>query len=205
MTWTVELTPEVERALEKKAAQRGLALPDYLRELAEQDALRHTGEEPLPASHSVPEWAAGLRTAADSGDEIGFIVALREAPRDALTAQDWELAIRLALQAGAHVQARELAQEGARRFPNDQRLQKRAHILSPPRVVGAFSVESENAAAQKADHEWMRTHWGEHRGQWIALRNGQLLGTASTLRELREQLRRAGIDLTIKPFMTKIH
>ena len=161
-------------------------------------------EEPRRVSDPAAPWAEGLRAAADRRDEIGFVAALRQVQRGALTGQDWELTIRLALEAGAHVQARELAQEGAHRCPNDRRLQERARILAPPRVISTFRAGPEAAAAQKPDHEWMRTHWCEHRGQWIALRNGQLLGAAQTLRELRERLQSGGLESNHKPFVTRI-
>ncbi len=45
MTLTLELAPEVEAQLLLKARRRGLALPDYVRQLAERDAEAVSNEQ----------------------------------------------------------------------------------------------------------------------------------------------------------------
>jgi hypothetical protein len=36
--------------------------------------------------------------------------------------------------------------------------------------------------------EWLDEHWGEYPGEWVAVRDGQLLGHAFKLEELERQL-----------------
>jgi hypothetical protein len=36
--------------------------------------------------------------------------------------------------------------------------------------------------------EWLDEHWGEYPGEWVAVRDGQLLGHAFKLDELERQL-----------------
>jgi hypothetical protein len=36
--------------------------------------------------------------------------------------------------------------------------------------------------------EWLNEHWGEYPGEWVAVREGVLLGHAFTLDELERQL-----------------
>lgn len=39
-----------------------------------------------------------------------------------------------------------------------------------------------------ADDEWLKEHAEEYRGQWVALRNGELVAAAATARELRSRI-----------------
>jgi hypothetical protein len=39
------------------------------------------------------------------------------------------------------------------------------------------------------DYQWIRDHAQDYRGQWVALDNGQLLGAATSLRELLERIK----------------
>ena len=36
--------------------------------------------------------------------------------------------------------------------------------------------------------EWLKEHWGEYPGEWVAVRDGKLLGHAATLDELKRQI-----------------
>jgi len=36
--------------------------------------------------------------------------------------------------------------------------------------------------------EWLDEHWGEYPGEWVAVRDGMLLGHARTLKELERQI-----------------
>jgi hypothetical protein len=47
--------------------------------------------------------------------------------------------------------------------------------------------------------EWLNEHWGEYWGEWVAVRDGKLLGHASTLAELEEKvgdIRKIGAHIT---------
>lgn len=99
---------------------------------------------------------------------------------------DWESirfhrAIDEALTAGALSTARELAAEGARRFPDDARLSRAAAVLARP---VARQVERRRTGDARADRAWLARHHGEYRGLWVALRSGEVVASAKTLNDL---------------------
>ncbi len=62
----------------------------------------------------------------------------------------------------------------------NETLAKSARVLAPPVVRG-----SGPATPGLADTiHWMKKHAAEYKGQWIAVRSGKLLATASSLPEL---------------------
>lgn len=100
-------------------------------------------------------------------------------------ATDFMRVIHLALKKGALRFARELSEKGAKYFPNDTALQKAARVLAPPRVV-RHDVPPDPAV--KENREWLSLHAKSHHGKWVALRNGELVGVAETLRDLANQV-----------------
>ena len=60
MTLTFELAPEVARSLTAKSVLRGMALPDYLRDLAERDAPRASLRDTF--SSLVAQWQSATTT-----------------------------------------------------------------------------------------------------------------------------------------------
>jgi len=83
--------------------------------------------------------------------------------------------------------ARELAYQGRHLFPNDKKIEQWAIVLSPPRVIGTRPA-SGNAVSLKASQEWFETNSSRYKGQWVAVREGKLLGAAPKLKELHEQV-----------------
>ncbi|MBM4429742.1 MAG: hypothetical protein FJ026_05240 [Chloroflexi bacterium] len=137
---------------------------------------------------------ARLEIAAETGDETAFVQAASEIDWSQRSAADFARAVHLALAAGAHLLARNLAARGARLYPDHQELQKMAHILAPPRVVKA---DLPPVPSVQANLEWMRARAAEYCGRWVALKEGVLLASAPTARELRDQLpTTAGLFLT---------
>jgi hypothetical protein len=63
-------------------------------------------------------------------------------------------------------------------------MQKYARVLAPPRVLHSNLPPDPTI---RANHAWLRGHRLAHRGQWVALRNGELLAAAPTLHELTER------------------
>ena len=126
-----------------------------------------------------------LEIAAELYDEAAFVRAASEIDWLQHPAADFARAVRLALAVGAHLLARRLATEGARLYPGHAELEKMACVLAPPVIVGT-SLPS--APSARANLEWMRAHSAPYRGRWVALKNGVLVASASTARELREQL-----------------
>ena len=100
-------------------------------------------------------------------------------------ADDFAQATRLALSVGAHLIARECALAGRQRFPDHPELQKMARVLSPPK---ARSVPRAGSSSWPANRAWLKQHWDDYRGHWVALRDGQLLAVADDVDGLVAQV-----------------
>ena len=149
---------------------------------AKRGTRTRAGKKTAPKS---TDGMAGLKAAARAGDETAFLDARRAVDWSKRSARDFTQAVRWALEAGAYRAATLLATEGAERFPRHAELAKMARILAPPKVIRSDLPPDPSIAA---DMDWLRAHYNEYRGQWIALRNGQLLGTANSLRELADKI-----------------
>ncbi len=121
---------------------------------------------------------ARLEAAARVGDEQAFLAAKDAVDWDARPAGDFLRAVQLALSAGAHIAARHLAAQGAARYPDSAELQKYARVLAPPQVIRATAQPN---AGLRANRDWIMAHGAEYHGQWVALRNGQLLAVGASL------------------------
>lgn len=137
---------------------------------------------------------AALEIAAEAGNETAFLQATSKVDWLQRPATDFVRAVRLALAAGAHLFARNLAAEGARLHPDYLELCKMANILAPPRIINADIPATPSVRANQA---WLRHHADEFKGQWVALREGTLLAAGATAREVWDHLENTdGIMLT---------
>lgn len=168
--------PEVERevvALLPPNRQRVVNVvahhADRARPLVDVDAL--TADAP-----EEPGVMARLQATAEQGNERAFIQVCQTIDWQTKSADDHIAAIQLALAAGAHLAARHLALEAAQRFPDHAEIQKFAHVLAPPSVTKSTLPADPSV---KANRDWLSTHGDSYRGQWVVLKNGQLLGAAA--------------------------
>jgi len=146
-------------------------------------------------SQDVTDVLDSLVTAGD--DSTAFADAAKRIDWAAAGPGDCLRAVHLALSAGAHLTARELAMRGAERFSGDPELAKAARVLAPPMVRPASPTGRTSFAA---DRQWLLDHRQEYRGQWVALRAGRLLACALTARELRRLMEpTAGVLMTRVP------
>jgi len=142
---------------------------------------------------------AVLRAAAEKSDVYdvsAFVRAYKSMDWDERSADDFTEAVRLALNIGAHLIARELAMTGVQHFPDHPELQKMAYILAPPKVTVADRPPDPSARGNMA---WLKRHWDDYRGKWVALRGGELLAVADSLDGLVEQvgeIKNTGIMVT---------
>jgi hypothetical protein len=163
--------------------------------------LREKTKRPNKAAKEIPagEEMARLEAAAEAStvyDVSPFVAAYEAIDWGGRTADDYDHAIHLALGIGAGLVAQELAMEGAKRYPAHAELQKAAYILAPPKVT--VSTRPPDPAA-KGNMAWLKKHWDEYRGHWVALRGGQLLAVADSLDGLIEQvgeIKNTGIMVT---------
>jgi hypothetical protein len=126
---------------------------------------------------------ARMESAATAGDERAFLSAKDEVDWEARPAIDFLRAVQLALSAGAHMAARNLATQGAARYPDDANLQKYAWLLAPPRVLRS---DAPPHPGLRANRDWLMAHGNEYRGRWVALHQGELLGVSDSLVALKE-------------------
>ena len=126
-----------------------------------------------------------LEDAAQDGNETEFIAAAKTIDWENCTAEDYIKAVKLALSAAAYLKARLLATDGAKRYREDAELQKYAHVLAPPKVLPNHTAADPTI---RKNRDWLMEHGDEYPGQWVALRRGEFLGAAPTLKELIQEI-----------------
>ena len=122
-----------------------------------------------------------LEIAAEMGNEVAFVEAAHRIDWSQCQAVEFVQAVRLALAAGAHQLARELAIRGRQLYPEHPELRRMARLLAPPRVVRDDLPPLPSLHTNQA---WLRAHADEYRGRWVPLRDGALLASADTARKL---------------------
>ena len=124
-----------------------------------------------------------LEAAAESQDEYRFVQTAKTIDWRSRPAADILRAIRLALEAGAYSAARELSAQGAGQFPDDAQLRQFVDVLAPARVVQRRPAQESGI---RANRDWLKAHSEEYRGKWIGVRNGELVGVAESIDELKQ-------------------
>jgi hypothetical protein len=166
-------------------ALTGDAAAPAVREAAVAYAVRPSPRPRLaptaPPAPAADDGLAALRSAADAGDARAFRRAYRAINWEIMPPDLWADAVYLALNTGQHLIACDLADRGRQRFPDHALLQKMGHILAPkqPAIIGGPGDPS-----ARADLDWFAAHSDEYWGQWVAVKNGRLLGAAATIEEL---------------------
>lgn len=151
------------------------------------------GEDPRDAV------LARMEEAAEAGDEYAFLLAYKELEDLDLSPANYVRAMRLALKAGAHLTAREISVQAVRCYPSDSELQKYARILAPPKLI---SQSLPICPDIEANHNWMKQQGRNYLGQWVAVRNGCLLGVSASFDDLINQLRAIQITDTKDVLLT---
>jgi Arc/MetJ-type ribon-helix-helix transcriptional regulator len=109
---------------------------------------------------------------------------------------DYLQALAVALRTGEFGRARQLALDGAARYPEHAELTKAARVLAPPTVTRAPHPHSANIPANRA---WLKAYRHTYAGQWVALRDGHFLAAAPSFDALAAQ-----VDATPDVLMTKL-
>lgn len=126
-----------------------------------------------------------LEIAANAGDERAFLAVHEAMNWSGRPPEDFIYVIQLALSVGAYQVARHLSTQGAEYYSQHSKLQKYARILSPPKVI---RNDLPPDPTLKTNRDWLKTHSESYRGQWVALRDGQLIGSADSLKSLVDQI-----------------
>jgi hypothetical protein len=124
---------------------------------------------------------AMLAAYARAGDKRKFVAAVEVMDWTQYQPAQLIQTIDLALSLGLASLAIKLAQQGVNLFPQDERVQMAARVLSPP-VAHELELQPPNAV--NSSTEWLQQHASQYRTQWVAIRDGQLLGSAASLKEL---------------------
>ena len=122
-----------------------------------------------------------VKESARSGDWRTFAALVEAIDWSARQPDELTAAIDGALSLEMASLAIELAQLGGRLFPDHERIQRAAQVLAPP-VVRA--VRPSRARGLNTSMVWLEEHANQYRGQWVAVREGQLLAAAESLEEL---------------------
>jgi len=143
----------------------------------------------LPAIFNYHQAADGelaeLELAAARGDEIQFVEFAKGIDLANLSPEQIIRGIQFAFQAGAHYYARRLAHSGLEIYPEHQDLRKYAVVLAPPAQIERMVPR---VSGLRKNRDWLRSFGENYRGRWVALRNGELIGSAFSLRELKEAI-----------------
>ena len=135
-----------------------------------------------------------LEKSAKAGNEQAFIEASKKISWQTRPPEDFLRAIHLAFAAGAHLSARRLAAKGIEQYPQHQELQKYARILALPKLIQSNLPPDKTLGANR---DWLKKHKHNYSEEWLALKDGELLGAAMTLRELMDSIgKREGILFT---------
>jgi hypothetical protein len=92
----------------------------------------------------------------------------------------------------AEIQSLSPAQLEELRRAVDERLQtlnQSAQLSFTPKIVGKVVPPKDRSK----EYEWLNQHRNEYAGQWVALDGDRLLGHGSTLKEVAESARQAGV------------
>lgn len=141
-------------------------------------------------------YTGGERTDARASDDLIPLLEQVASEADARTfvnlveVVDWSVrrpdeltaAIDLALREERSVLATRLAQLGRVLFPHHGRIERAARVLAPG---SAHSTTLPPVEGLSASRRWLRAHTDEYRGQWVAVRQGELVGVAPSLEEMR--------------------
>ncbi len=71
-------------------------------------------------------------------------------------------------------------------------------LLAPPRIT----VSPARDVDRTQEYRWLRTHWHEFRGQWIAVDGDTVVAASRSLKELREKLK--ALQLNRPPIVHRV-
>ena len=124
-----------------------------------------------------------LEESACAGDRSAFVALVKAIDWSAHQPDELTTAIDLALSLEMASLAIELAQLGGCLFPDHERIQRAARVLAPPIIRNVATPRAEGLSGSMA---WLDAHANQYQGQWVAVREGQLLGAAPSLEELAD-------------------
>lgn len=104
---------------------------------------------------------------------------------DTLPADQLDAAVSIALSTGMTRSARDLALAASAARPEDERMRRIARILGAP---PAESRKAHEGSTSAADVEWLQGNASFFKGQWLAVKGGQLLAEGKSIDDIRRVL-----------------
>ena len=127
-----------------------------------------------------------LERLAKHGEIDSFVRALQRVKWENRRPSDFARAVRLALNVSAPTAARHIFTLAQKYHPKSPQLSVYLKLFGESPRTSIRSLPANNTL--KANREWLKQHRAAHRGKWIALRDGSLIGTGSSLDDLKSQI-----------------
>ena len=162
---------------------RSLASPPSEAPYDTNDRRPSVGESPPTGIRKGSLISELLEEAASLGDIDTFKELVQVISRAAYPAKKLLRAADLALSLNLISIAVEIVSVGKRHFPDNVPIQKLGRALSPPRIHKTPAIPRPGLALSQA---WVHENASRYRGQWIAVRAGELVGSATRLKDLVE-------------------
>jgi hypothetical protein len=140
-----------------------------------------TQTKPRPAGRRPRTPSVSLEKAARANDLRSFVAATGAVDWSTCAPKDFIRAVDHALSLGAFALARDISEKGHQRWPNHPGLGRYASVLAPPRILHNDRPADPTIGKNEA---WLRKHSQEFRGRWVAVKDGELLGSADVLADL---------------------
>lgn len=150
-------------------------------------------------STDTPNLEGDLQAALEGHlDRASFQAVLERVNWSERTPAELMQAIQVALQLELLRLAYRLAETGHQLFPDDQALATAAHVIAPPKII-ATDVPAKPGL--ELSMRWLNENAKRYRGQWVAMKNGELMGQAATRQALVDAL---GEQTSIIDIITRI-
>jgi len=107
-----------------------------------------------------------------------------ESPKPEHDIRPFVLAVRTLIENERLTAARQMIDAAPAYILSDLLVARLRSVLAPPVVKRVQKRDVDRSR----EYEWLRTHGNEHRGRWVALVGPNLLASAPTLGQLRQQL-----------------
>jgi hypothetical protein len=189
----VVVRPERERTLEDLTMTEEMDMTDAQARSVYSARLGRLTRTGSRASHDLVPL---LEQVATEGSARTFVKLVESVDWSAQRPDELTAAIDLALREERPTLARGLAELGRELFPGHERIERAARVLAPG---SARSTSLPPVEGLSASRRWLREHADEYRGQWVAVRQGALVGVAPSLEEMATtvDLEEQGADLLV--------
>ena len=145
-----------------------------------------------------PGILAGLYEALSCDSQQLFVEAVTELDWTARTASQIKEAIDLALEIGCHSIAADLADMGHALYPDDPALEQISKVLAPPKVIRRDIPPVKGVGTSM---KWLKANSDQYKGEWVVMKNGQLLCHTASKEELPQIL--DNLDTLVDVIVTK--